>query len=309
MNNFDRLFSLSGLSLDRMRSFLMVAEAGNLAQAAKGDVTKQSQYSRQIKELEGFFGVALTRRVGRRIEITPEGMRLSAIIRHHFGELNDFRESSAGRGVSIRLGSQGSVIDWLVVPRLAKIHNELGAALVELEQMRSADVVRAVADGRLDFGIVRQDAVPAKIKRWKLGAVGYALFGAKTLLRGCKSVEQAFQKCPVAELLPSGQFTERFHQWLESKQLTPQIFARVSSFTNLSRIVQTGEAAAVLPDLAAIDLVPKQFIRWPVAAIPPRKMVLIANSRSLDRSGIASGIAPTLAAILVAAGEELPTKK
>jgi hypothetical protein len=51
MNQFDRLFSLAGLSLDRLRTFLRVAEAGNLSKAAQGDVTKQSQFSRQIKEL------------------------------------------------------------------------------------------------------------------------------------------------------------------------------------------------------------------------------------------------------------------
>lgn len=67
--------------------------------------------------------------------------------------------------------------------------------------MRSADVVRAVADGRLDFGIVREDAVPAEIKRWKLGAVGYALFGSKALLRGCSSAEQALQNPPESRSL------------------------------------------------------------------------------------------------------------
>ena len=72
MNEFARLFTVSGLSLDRLRTFLRVAVAGNLAKAAKGDATQQSQFSRQIKELEAFFGVALTRRVGRRIEITDE---------------------------------------------------------------------------------------------------------------------------------------------------------------------------------------------------------------------------------------------
>ena len=58
MNEFARLFTVSGLSLDRLRTFLRVAEAGNLAKAAKGDATQQSQFSRQIKELEAFFGVA-----------------------------------------------------------------------------------------------------------------------------------------------------------------------------------------------------------------------------------------------------------
>jgi hypothetical protein len=54
MNGFDRLFARSGLSLDRLRTFLAVAAAGNPARAAKGDPTRQAQFSRQVNELEGF---------------------------------------------------------------------------------------------------------------------------------------------------------------------------------------------------------------------------------------------------------------
>ena len=134
MNEFDRLFTLTGLSLDRLRTFLRVVEAGNLAKAAKGDVTKQSQFSRQIKELEAFFSVALTRRVGRRIEITPEGLRLAVLVRRHFSDIDDFREAMNDRPVCVRIGTQGSLIDWLLVPRLAACRDALGGALVELEQ-------------------------------------------------------------------------------------------------------------------------------------------------------------------------------
>lgn len=78
----------------------------------------------------------------------------------------------AGRNVSVRFGSQGSIIDWLLVPRLGEISKALGNAMVELEQLRIFDVVRAVADGRLDFGIVREDSLPAETKRWRLGSIG-----------------------------------------------------------------------------------------------------------------------------------------
>lgn len=297
MNQFERLFAVSGLSLDRLRTFLLVAEAGGFSKAAGGDTTKQSQYSRQVKELEGFFGVALTRRVGRQISITEEGSRLALIIRRQFGELDDFRESMAGRSVSVRMGSQGSVIDWLVVPRLAAIREVFGSALIELELMRSSDVVRAVADGRLDFGIVREDAVTGQSKRWKLGSVGYSLFAANTLWKGCASAEELIRKSPVAELKTGGQFSERWQEWLKAKSLNLTVFARVSSFTDLTRIVQTGQAAAMLPDLAAVDLEPKKFRHEAITALKPRTLVLIANARSLDRSGIAPKVAPKMAEI------------
>jgi DNA-binding transcriptional LysR family regulator len=298
MNEFERLFDVSGLSLDRLRSFLRVVEAGNLTKAAQGDVTKQSQFSRQIKELENFFGVALTRRVGRRIEITDEGHRLALVIRRHFRELDDFRETMAGRSISVRLGSQGSIIDWMLVPRLGDISKTLGNAMIELEQLRTHDVVRAVADGRIDFGIVREDAVPKESKRWRLGAVGYAVFAANAFWKGSSSAQDLLSKVPVAELLPGGQFTTRWQEWLMEKKLRPRVMARVSSFTDLARVVRAGHAAAVLPEMATVDFDPKQFKHAKIDALKQRTLVLIANTRSLDRVGVARGVESRLSEVL-----------
>ena len=44
---FEKLFAHSGLSLDRLRSFLEIVTAGGISAAAKGDSNRQSQYSRQ----------------------------------------------------------------------------------------------------------------------------------------------------------------------------------------------------------------------------------------------------------------------
>jgi len=88
--NYTELFSEHGLSIDRLKSFLDVVDAGSIVKAAGGDTNRQSQYSRQIKELETFFGAKLTRRKGRRIEITEEGERLARLIRESFTNLSDF---------------------------------------------------------------------------------------------------------------------------------------------------------------------------------------------------------------------------
>ncbi len=298
MNQFDNLFAISGLSLDRLRTFLQVADAGNISKAAAGDPTKQSQFSRQIKEMEAFFGVALTRRVGRRIEITEEGQQLALVIRRQFRELDDFRESMQGRSVTVRLGAQGSVIDWLVLPRIAEAYKALGNALIEVEQMRTLDIVRAVADGRLDFGIVRDDALPKGLKRWKLGQVGYALFAANALWKKTASAEEMIRKAPMIELLAGGQFSTRWQAWLEKEKIRPKIIARVSSFTDAAKAVQTGHAAAVLPDLAAVDFDPKKFQSQPIPAMSRRSLVLVANARGIDRAGISANAAEKLMNLL-----------
>ena len=286
MNDFARLFDISGLSLDRLRTFLRVVEAGNISKAAQGDSNRQSQYSRQIKELETFFGVQLTRLVGRRCEITEEGQRLALVIRRQFRELDDFREAVAGRSVNVRFGSQGSIIDWLLVPRLDAICEALGKVTVEMEQLRTLGVARAVADGRLDFGVLREDAVPKESKRWRLGPVGYALFAAKPLWRNRETVEKMLQGVPTAELLPGGQFGVRWQEWLAERTIRPRVIARVSSFTDLARVVQAGHAAAVLPEMAAVDFDPKKFQWEKIEGLKPRMLALVANARSLERVGL-----------------------
>ena len=65
---FEELLSRRGLSFDRLRALVEVTQSGSIARAAEGDPNKQSQYSRQLKELEEFFGIELTQREGKNLE-------------------------------------------------------------------------------------------------------------------------------------------------------------------------------------------------------------------------------------------------
>ena len=93
---FNELLSEGGLSLDRLKNFCAIAEAGGIARIAGGDPAKQSLYSRQVRELEEFFGVELTRRRGKGIEITEQGMDLARQVRAHLAKPDRFQESLRG---------------------------------------------------------------------------------------------------------------------------------------------------------------------------------------------------------------------
>jgi DNA-binding transcriptional LysR family regulator len=58
-----------------------MAQAGGIAKAAPNDATRQSLISRQIKELEVYFGTELTRRKGKILSLSPAGERLATLIR------------------------------------------------------------------------------------------------------------------------------------------------------------------------------------------------------------------------------------
>lgn len=68
----------SEISLDRMRSFVRVAERGSLSAVARELGIGQSSVSRHVQELEDALGVALFARTTRRVALTEEGARYYA---------------------------------------------------------------------------------------------------------------------------------------------------------------------------------------------------------------------------------------
>src|SRR6476619_7642842 len=92
---FTELLSEGGLSLDRLKNFCAMAEAGGIARVAGGDPAKQSLYSRQLRELEQFFGAEVTRRKGKGIEFTEQGLELARQVRA-LAKPDGFQESVRG---------------------------------------------------------------------------------------------------------------------------------------------------------------------------------------------------------------------
>jgi len=105
---FQNLLFKGGLSLDRLASFCAVAEAGSIVKAAGGDPVRQSLISRQIRELEEFFGAELTWRRGKGLAVTPAGRRLAALVRGQLQDLDDFLRESAGGTKEFSIGAGGA---------------------------------------------------------------------------------------------------------------------------------------------------------------------------------------------------------
>src|SRR5258708_3771717 len=151
---FSELLSQGGLSLDRLQSFCLVAEAGGVTKAAKGDPARQSLYSRQIRELEEFFGVELIRRKGRGIALTAAGANLHVIVRQHFVALSDLKNECKGKPVEVAIGAGDSIIQWLLLPRLAEIRKRLPRVRLKFLNLPTDEAVKRLADGVIDFAVV-----------------------------------------------------------------------------------------------------------------------------------------------------------
>ncbi len=65
----------SGVTLERLRTFVRVAERSNLSAVARDLNVGQSSVTRHLRELEEALGVALLSRTTRRVTLTAEGSR------------------------------------------------------------------------------------------------------------------------------------------------------------------------------------------------------------------------------------------
>jgi DNA-binding transcriptional LysR family regulator len=253
---FESLFTKQGLSMERLTTLISVNEAGSIAAAAPRNVVRNSQNSRQLRELAEYFGCELTERRGKSVKVNEQGRHLAHVSREFFQALEDFRVVCAKRQVSYTIGAGDSLIQWLVIPRISSLVDSLPSVRINTESLRTNAVIERILDTRLDLGLVRKSALRTGIEAYPLGRVNYSLVIPHALLAG-KSVPSAreiFRKYPIAIQASDGEFNTT----LESiaKSLAPDFCPALAcqSLPQVLAAVKSRRFAAVIPDIAIPDL-------------------------------------------------------
>lgn len=174
---FEHLFSERGLSLDRLKTLIEVARAGSIAGAARGDSARQSLYSRQIKELEEFFGVELTRPPAERCWCSPARWELVRRAHESLCLLDDFKSRSRNMPYRFTIGAGDSLHAWIAAPALAEMQKRGLPWLFALQNLRNSDVPLKLQNMDVDFGIVRTSALAAEgLESRVIRTMDYALY-------------------------------------------------------------------------------------------------------------------------------------
>jgi DNA-binding transcriptional LysR family regulator len=299
---FKELLSQRGLSMERLHSFLLVAEAGGIARAVRGDPVRQSQFSRQISELETYFGTQLMRRHGKTLELTDAGRELAALARVQFVGLDDFRKACADEPSDFTLGAGDSLLTWVVIPRLARIQRQLPRTRFQLTNLRSSEIARRLGDLRIDFGLSRANIVRPPLKHATLGRVVYRLFVPKRLLRQHRGLtgHELAARLPVATLGSDGEFFSQMVEGARSMRVALNLRLVTESFPQAAIAVHSGEYAAILPWHAASALSPRDFaaLKVPFLEKAGRTVVLAWNPRLIKVRSEAEKVAACLREVL-----------
>ena len=299
---FEKLFARGGLSMDRLRVLCEVAEAGSIARAAGRDPVRQSQFSRQLKELEDFFEIELTRRQGKGLVLTDAGKELVQIARESIGRLHDFQLEAGARPLCYSIGGGDSLVQWLVLPRLAGLQSALPNISLRLQNLRTAEVISRLQELSLDFGLVRRDAISEPLAAFPLGRMKYALYCPRALARGKEppSLRQLLHGIPLAMQSGDGAFVQQFRDWAAKSRLNVSIQLECESFPQACRALVSGCFATILPTMARCDLPDAAFLEFdlPFLNKKPRQMCLAWNPRTLRLRSAATRIADVLKAAL-----------
>lgn len=295
------LLQKRGLSLERLHSFIRIAEAGGITRAAGGDEKEVAKMSRQLGQLEAFFGVDLMLRTGKGMELTDSGQELLRIVRHDLRLLEDFRVKCAGQPGVIRIAAGNSVIHWHLAPALGEIAKRLPGMRIEMRALRTFERVPVVRDLECDFAIVRRDAMTPKLKGKPLLSVSHRLVAHRDLLArvGIKETSQLPGKLPLA-LPPEGDFRLHLNRAAARHGVDLNVMLHVTSFTMATRAARTGQFAAILPHIAAGDFAEEEFavLPLPLLGTYAQHLQLCWNPAAIRVSQSAAAALPALVELL-----------
>lgn len=279
---FENLFAERGLSLDRMKVLVEVHAAGSIAQAAPGDPVRQSQYSRQLRELSEFFGCEVAQRQGKVLKLTEQGERLAQLAREHLRSLDDFRAECKGEAAVFSIGAGDSLIQWLVIPKLPEILQQFPGTRFHTSNLRTNEIVQQLSDSRLDFGIIRKNAVAVGLKSVSLGRVTYVAVVPNALAKkGQLELRHAFEHLPLATQTTDGQFSTGLRDLAAALKVSLAPAIACQSFPQTIAAVRTGKFWAIVPEMALRELPPSSAhcVRDPLLKELAREAMLAWNPR------------------------------
>ena len=250
---FEDLFAQSGLSLERLKTFREIVAAGGITAAAGDDSNRQSQFSRQLKELEKFFGVELLKRGRGPAELTDAGERLYEIVGNTLRSLEEFRGTCSGRPVELIVGAGESLIQWLLLPRLSGVAEAHPRLAITFQNLKTDEILNRLVNGEVDFGVVSRVKAHRSLSATPLGKLQFCLFVPADLLPANPKVKlkpEILGQIPLAMLEGSAGIRQALEQEAARLGINLNIRLRVSSYPQLAQAAQTLGVAAIMPRLA-----------------------------------------------------------
>ena len=141
-----------------LNTFVVVADRGSMAAAARVLNITPAAVAQQIRTLERELGAPLIARAGRTVSLTEEGSRILQRARDLLRDVADMRSVANDSEVSgeLRLGACPTALAGMLPDILARMVDKFPQINVYIRPGYSAELYRAVETGELDAALVLQ---------------------------------------------------------------------------------------------------------------------------------------------------------
>jgi DNA-binding transcriptional LysR family regulator len=240
-----------------LQLFLSVAEAGSITHGAERSNMALASASERIRKTEGLAGTALLERGRRGVILTPAGRVLAHHARvvldqieHMKGELSEYAGGIKGR---IRMQANASALSEFLPKALSAFLANNPGIDVDLEENSSHQIVRSVAGGCVEVGIVADivefgdlESHPFAVDRLVLVTPrDHPVAGQR---------DQSFRSLldhDFVGLAATNALQQHIGQHAVQAGKPMKLRVRVGSFDTVCRMVGDGIGIAVIPETAA----------------------------------------------------------
>jgi len=240
-----------------LRLFVRVAETANITHAAAKAGLALASASERIRDMETEAGIALLLRGRRGVTLTPAGRALAHHARlvlqqmdHLTGELSKY--AGGLRGL-VRLAANTSACSEFLPETLNGFLRDNPGIDVDVEERASHDIVRLVAEGFADMGIVADIVDFAGLLAFPFARDRLVL----VVPRAHKLAERRdlyfrdLLRHDFIGMTAGNALQQHLAQHASQAGRPLQLRIRLSSFDAICRMVETGVGIAVIPETAA----------------------------------------------------------
>jgi len=244
------------MNLRHLRAFATIVDAGGFARAAVRLHLSQPALSRQIHALEDDLGVPLFDRIGRRIQLTPQGEDLLRRSRRLLAEAESLseraRELKSGETGILRVGATPQVIENLLAPFLIKYRSRHPGVEVHVVEDGGARLL-----GRLERGEVHLSITAVGTARFE-GRTLYPMHVIAAIPSGHRLASRRLLEVteladePLLVLQAGFGSREWFDIACDMAHMRPRVLLESAAPHTLAALVASGYAIAILPSNATM---------------------------------------------------------
>jgi DNA-binding transcriptional LysR family regulator len=250
---------------------LAIADTRSITRGAEREHLALAAASKRLSDLETRFGVPLFERRARGVEPTEAGRALVRHVRSLHAQLHALEsevvEFSRGIKGHLRIAANSGAISECLPPDLAAFSQAHPQIRISLEDLTSAEVQAAVAEGRADVGILVPPLLDNRLtlRTYRHGTLAAMVPAAHVLARRKAVRFEALLDHDIVGLHHGAAVHELMRAEAEGQGRPLKARLQVRGFDAIAQLVEAGLGVAVLPAAVAQRLA--QLFRVKVLAL------------------------------------------